>query len=160
LHPDDEDDDPKIWIRASQLKIHLRGDLRVHRIFDLLRASRPSQTEVRRHVSEQSILCLSSNGIPDDILVTLLIQGLEQTVKPLLNWAPGAMGLLWCAINGTGNVSGSRLQRIAWSKSRVLGFRDRKPEELDGVVVADAELRRSGRNKGGGMFAIALIPFF
>ncbi|KAJ7810510.1 RNA dependent RNA polymerase-domain-containing protein [Mycena olivaceomarginata] len=152
LHPTDEDDEPRIWIRDSQLKIQLSGDHRVHRIFDLLRASRPSQTDGRARLSEQSILCLSHNGIPDDVLASLLVAGLEATVKPLLNWAPGAMGLLWRAVEGMGSVSGTRMQRIVGSKSRVLGFRDREPDE----VVGDAELvdtttsSRSGRDRGGG----------
>ncbi|KAJ7631701.1 RNA dependent RNA polymerase-domain-containing protein [Mycena polygramma] len=157
LHPKDEDEEPKIWIRDSQLKIKLRGDHRVHRIFDLLRASHPSQTESRERLSEQSILCLSSNGIPQEMLVSLLLKGLEQTVKPLLNWNPDAMALLWRTISGSGNVSGSRLQRIAGSKSRVLGFRDREPDELyDGEPEPDGEteLNRSGRDLGGGPMSL------
>ncbi|KAJ6541584.1 RNA dependent RNA polymerase-domain-containing protein [Mycena capillaripes] len=158
LHPSDQDNEPKIWIRPSQPKIHLRGDLRVHRIFDLLKASRPSQTETRERLSEQSILCLSSNGIPDDMLVSLLVKGLEQTVKPLLNWAPDAMPSLWRIINGAGNVSGSRLQRIVGSKSRILGFRDWDPDESDGEAEMDVDSEttsnRSGRDKGGGPLSL------
>ncbi|KAJ6479270.1 RNA dependent RNA polymerase-domain-containing protein [Mycena vitilis] len=154
LHLSDEDDEPKIWIRDSQLKIKLRGDHRVHRIFDLLRASHPSQTESRERLSEQSILCLSSNGIPQEMLVSLLLKGLEQTVKPLLNWNPDAMALLWRTISASGNVSGSRLQRIAGSKSRVLGFRDREPDELyDGEAESDDE---TGSNRSGRDLALHL----
>lgn len=122
----------------------------------MLRASRPSQTDGRARLSEQSILCLSHNGIPDDVLASLLVAGLEATVKPLLNWAPGAMGLLWRAVEGMGSVAGTRMQRIVGSKSRVLGFRDREPDE----VVGDAELvdtvtsSRSGRDRGGGGFVV------
>ncbi|KAF7340978.1 RNA-dependent RNA polymerase [Mycena sanguinolenta] len=113
LHPDDLDEKPKIWIRDSQLKIKLSDDHRVHRIFDLLRASRPSPTESRERLSEQSILCLSHNGIPDDVLSSLLVEGLEATVKPLLDWAPGTAVSLWRAIDRAGNVDGTRVQRIA-----------------------------------------------
>ncbi|KAJ7696817.1 RNA dependent RNA polymerase-domain-containing protein [Mycena rosella] len=157
LHPTDQDPNPKIWIRDSQLKIRLQGDHRVHRIFDLLRASHPSQTEARHELSEQSILCLSSNGIPDDVLASLLVEGLEQSVKPLLDWGVGAMPSLWRAVANAGNVSGSRLQRIAGSRSRVLGFRDREPAELDGETETAATDRddlaasnHSGRDNGGG----------
>ncbi|KAJ7238761.1 RNA dependent RNA polymerase-domain-containing protein [Mycena haematopus] len=160
LHPDDADEKPKIWIRDSQLKIKLSGDLRVHRIFDLLRPSRPSQTESRERLSEQSILCLSHNGIPDDVLVSLLVKGLEATVNPLLIWAPGAMVSLWRAIDRTGNVSGTRVQRIAASKSRVLGFRDREPDEVEGQVEAAgmdttaAISNRPGRDNAGGPLSL------
>lgn len=169
LHPSDPGDEPRIWIRPSQLKINLRGDLRVHRIFDLLKASRPSQTETRERLSGQSILCLSSNGIPDEMLVSLLRNGLEQTVKPLLNWAPDALPSLWRTINGAGNVSGSRLQRIAGSKSRVLGFRNWDPDEEDEEEEMDIDSEttsnRTGREKGGGMLAtrshfLALLTAF
>ncbi|KAJ7045206.1 RNA dependent RNA polymerase-domain-containing protein [Mycena alexandri] len=159
LHPDDTSEEPKIWIRDSQLKIKLQGDHRVHRIFDLLRASHPSQTDARQLLSEQSILCLSSNGIPGTVLVSLLVNGLEETVQPLLNWAPRAMSSLWRAINAAGNVSGSRLQRIAGSKSRVLGLRDREPDQLDEgeVLVLDDDVttsNRSNRNIGGGPLSL------
>ncbi|KAJ7144770.1 RNA dependent RNA polymerase-domain-containing protein [Mycena crocata] len=145
LHPKDTDLQPKIWIRDSQRKIHLQGDYDIHRIFDLLKASHPSQTEGRQELSEQSILCLSFNGIPDEM-------GWKRTVKPLLNWAPDAMVSLWRAVNAGGNVSGSRIQRIAGSKSRVLGFQDREREQEAEVVDADdlPTSNRSGRNRGGG----------
>ncbi|KAJ6617410.1 RNA dependent RNA polymerase-domain-containing protein [Mycena sp. CBHHK59/15] len=139
LHPDDVDENPKIWIRDSQLKIKLRGDLRVHRILDLLRASRPSQTEARRQLSIQSILCLSSNGIPDDVFISLVVNGLEQTVKPLLDWSPGAMVSLWNAVNKAGNVTATRMQRIAGSRSRVLGFVDREWDKPDDEAKEDVE---------------------
>ncbi|KAJ7760095.1 RNA dependent RNA polymerase-domain-containing protein [Mycena maculata] len=158
LHPTDTDAAPKIWIRDSQLKIKLEGDHRVHRIFDLLRASHPAQTEARYQLSEQSILCLSSNGIPDDVFVELLQKGLEEIVKPLLAWdGQRAMVALWRSINNSGNVSGSRTQRIAGSRSRVLGFRDRDRDEVvDEEEAADIDIdtlaasSRSGRDIGGG----------
>ncbi|KAF8215655.1 RNA dependent RNA polymerase-domain-containing protein [Mycena galopus ATCC 62051] len=159
LHPTDEDQKPKIWIRDSQLKIKLSGNLRVHRIFDLLRASRPSQTDARQRLSQQSILCLSFNGIPDEVLVSLLVEGLEATVKPLLDWAPGAASSLWRAIDQAGNVSGTRLQRIAASKSRTLGFRDREPNEQDAQPEpaddsASTTSGFSGRDKSGGPLSL------
>ncbi|KAJ7135312.1 RNA dependent RNA polymerase-domain-containing protein [Mycena filopes] len=156
LHPDDKSAEPKIWIRDSQLKIKLQGDHRVHRIFDLLRASRPSQIDSRQTLSEQSILCLSHNGIPDDVLKRLLVDGLEETIRPLLNWAPGAASSLWRTVSAAGNVSGSRVQRIAGSKSRVLGFRDREPDEVEGDIesgVLDDDVvtsPHSNRDIGGG----------
>jgi hypothetical protein len=156
LHPTDEDPEPKIWIRESQLKIKLRGDLKVHRIFDLLRPSRASPTESRHMLAMQSILCLSYNGIPDDLLISLLVDGLEATVRPLLDWSPAGMVPLWIAINKAGNVSGSRLQRIAGSRSRVLGFRNRDREDGDTEAATnDSEVvvtsSSSGRDHGGSM---------
>ncbi|KAJ6457272.1 RNA dependent RNA polymerase-domain-containing protein [Mycena sanguinolenta] len=156
LHPHDMDETPKIWIRHSQLKIILSSDHRVHRIFDLLRASCPSPTETHERLSEQSIQCLSHNGTPPEVLSSLLVEGLEANIKPLLDWAPGAMVSLWRAIDRVGSVGGTRVQRIAGAKSRVLGYRDREPDEVEGQPeVEDIDTSatissRSGRDQVGG----------
>ncbi|CAK5280827.1 unnamed protein product [Mycena citricolor] len=129
LHPSNADAEPKIWIRASQRKIRLEGSRREHRIFDLLRASHPPASETRESLSEQSILCLSHNGVPDEVFVKLMLDGLAGSVEPLLDWTPGSRAALWRAVEKSGNVSNSRLQRFAGSQSRVLGLRGRDPEE-------------------------------
>lgn len=119
-HPNDDSPDPKIWIRDSQNKIKLSELGKAHRIFDLLSVSKPSSSIA---LSQQSILNLSFNGIPDDVLVKLLEQGIVDEVMPLLDWKrPNAMTALWDAINKSGGVSGSRTQRIAAGASRALGL--------------------------------------
>ncbi|KAJ7608165.1 RNA dependent RNA polymerase-domain-containing protein [Roridomyces roridus] len=166
LHPTDTDPTapPRIWIRDSQLKIHFQpettGMPRVHRILDLLRASHPAQAEGRVTLSEQSIMCLSYNGVPDEVFVQLMVEGLEAAVRPLLKWCEGGEGdgtmvELWRAVNGVGNVSGARKQRIAGGRSRALGYVDRERDELvpsveeeEDVLGAADEDGRAGRDLG------------
>ncbi|KAK7063563.1 RNA-dependent RNA polymerase [Favolaschia claudopus] len=141
-HPYDNSKVPTLYVRPSQLKIKLDGHHRVHRIFDFLRGSRPSATSSRQKISEQAVLCLSHNGIPDETLVSLMVDGLEASVKPLLSWAPGVELSLWREIDGSGAVSSTRMQRIAKGKSRALGFGDREPDEVDeelDVAMLDSE---------------------
>ncbi|TFK42152.1 RNA dependent RNA polymerase-domain-containing protein [Crucibulum laeve] len=125
LHPSDDEAEPCIWIRDSQNKInlpHLRD--KSHRIFDLLSISRSSSTV---SLSQQSILNLSFNGVPDEVLISLMEQGLVDDIAPLLDWdRSNAMVFLWDALNKSGNVSGSRAQRFASGVSRVLGLQRRE----------------------------------
>lgn len=145
-HPNDDSPDPKIWIRDSQNKIKLPELGKVHRIFDLLSVSKPSSSIA---LSQQSILNLSFNGIPDDVLVKLLEQGIVDEVMPLLDWKrPNAMTALWDAINKSGGVSGSRTQRIAAGASRALGLQRQDWGHDD--VVADQDISGTtytGRNE-------------
>lgn len=103
IHPTDNDPEPKIWIRASQAKIVYNSPLdRAHRIFDLLAVSQPSS---KVNLSRQSIVNLSYNGVPDTILVNLMVDGLTEEVEPLMKWdGPQAMVALWNTISKLGNV--------------------------------------------------------
>ncbi|EDR15354.1 uncharacterized protein LACBIDRAFT_301565 [Laccaria bicolor S238N-H82] len=136
-HPTDDSLEPKIWIRDSQNKIKLSELDKAHRIFDLLSVSKPSSSIA---LSQQSILNLSFNGIPDDVLVKLLEQGIVDEVMPLLDWKrPNAMTVLWDAINKSAGVSGSRTQRVAAGASRALGFQRQDWGHDDVVADQDAE---------------------
>ncbi|KAJ7074147.1 RNA dependent RNA polymerase-domain-containing protein [Mycena amicta] len=165
-HPTDIDPDaePKIWIRDSQRKIKLHPEesgSRVHRIFDLLKVSHPPQTDARYELSEQAIM----------VLVKLLTDGLTEAVAPLFMWSRGEesgvsdMVMLWRAVERLGSVGSSRLQRIAGSRSRVLGLKDRDWAQTEGDIVdGDEELDeddedtrvavRSGRDLAGGPLSL------
>jgi hypothetical protein len=129
LHPCDDSTQPKIWIRSSQNKINLRANSlapgkhwheRVHRIFDFVAASRVGTMS---HISTQSILNLSHNGVPDDVLQSLMMEGLRLEVNPFLDWnRPHADIFLWDTINKAGRVSAGRLQRLAKERGRALGL--------------------------------------
>ncbi|KAF9469499.1 RNA dependent RNA polymerase-domain-containing protein, partial [Collybia nuda] len=125
IHPTDNDPEPKIWIRNSQSKIVYNYPLdRAHRILDLLSISGPPTST---SLSRQSIVNLAHNGIPHDVLVTLMVDGLTDEVKPLMEWnGPHAMIALWNTVNRLGNVSGTRLQRSTAGLSRALGLTGRE----------------------------------
>ncbi|KAF8899369.1 RNA dependent RNA polymerase-domain-containing protein [Infundibulicybe gibba] len=99
IHPNDTSPQPKIWIRKSQKKINHHEPAGRHlRIFNLLRTSHaPAPTQI----SNQSILNMSYNGVPFEVLEKFLVDGLDDLA---------------------GNVSRTRIQRIAADFSRVLGY--------------------------------------
>lgn len=109
LHPYDDDDAPRIWIRASQNKIKLPRLERWHRILDLLKFAQPP-TASGFDLSEQAVLNLAHNGVPDSAFETLTADGLRARTEPFLNWDlhPAA---LWKAVSDIGNVTGSRRVR-------------------------------------------------
>ena len=138
IHPTDCDPDPKIWIRESQDKMTYNYPLnRSHRILDLLTISQHSAPIA---LSSQSILNLAHNGIPSDYLVEMLINGLTDEVKPLMNWgSQQAMVALWQAVNRMGGVTGSRTQRQVAGLSRALGLQGREWGHVDvGMEDEDA----------------------
>lgn len=120
LHPYDDYDEPRIWVRDSQNKIKLSYLDRTHRILDLLA---PSLYSSSAPLTEQSILNLDFNGIPHTLLTNLLERGLRSEVEPLMEWdQPNAMIHLWNAINQLGRVTSARGQRLAASLGRALGL--------------------------------------
>lgn len=135
IHPTDTDEEAKIWIRKSQDKMTYLYPLdRAHRILDLLTISQYSGPIT---LSRQSILNLSHNEIPDELLIDLLIKGLTDEVKPLMDWgSPQAMISLWHAINRIGGVTGSRTQRQVGMRSRAIGLQGREWGHVD-VALGD-----------------------
>jgi RNA-dependent RNA polymerase len=153
LNPYDRDpkDPPKIWIRKSQRKIDL-GPFsqldRSHRIFDLVA---PSRTWTSGRLSMESIITLSHNGVPDDVFISLMREGLEDKIENLTNWTrPNAMAFLWHAIDNSGNVSGSRIQRHALGVSRALGLKGRDYGRQKEDVREDANDPDTGRTRYSG----------
>ena len=163
LHPHDNSDEPKIWIRTSQNKIQNRSFDRAHLIFDLLCPSHPSPPAA---VTQQSIINLFANGVPQETLIRLMEEGLEKVIAPLLEWEGRyAMPLLWDAINKCGGISGSRTQRLATSLNRVLGLKGRdwghESVEMDDVRQESKEdflPTYTGRNpySGGWSYTITI----
>lgn len=147
LHPTDDSREPKIWIRESQNKIrYLRLD-RSHCIFELIAPSHPSNPV---SISRQSIVNLSFNGIPDEVLLSCVEKSLTEEIEPLLMWEhPQARLHLWNAINKNGNVSRSRLSRATVGVSRALGLTRRvwKEDEYEEGTYKSAE---SGRDEYSG----------
>ncbi|KAJ8455635.1 hypothetical protein ONZ45_g18889 [Pleurotus djamor] len=164
LHPTDTSDRPRIWIRPSQNKIKLpRPFDRAHRILNLLSTAHPMKP---CSLSLQSILNLSHNGVSNEVLAAKLEEGLQEVVRPLMDWTrPHAMLFLYDAVSRIGSVGNSRAARLAQASSRALGLtgRDRAvieeeaahgdddhDLELDSVESND-NLEYTGRNKHSGL---------
>lgn len=140
LHPTDRDPmaEPAIWIRPSQIKIHLVADdnfteasvsrlHRAHRIFDLLM---PSKTTAPSRLSRLTIMNLEHNHVPAEVFKTLLREGLRNEFLALTQWEGlSAMPLLWNAVNKAGGVSVQRLQRSAAGLQRALGLSRKRDEQ-------------------------------
>lgn len=154
LHPTDHDhmEPPRIWIRESQNKIDLPRPLdKPHRILDLLCASKPNGPTT---LSTQSIINLSHNGVPDEVFISLMEQGLREEFRALTDWKkPNAMVDLWNAVERVGHVSGARTQRLARGASRVLGLQGRdwghEDEPVDPEIDNEPAVY-SGRNDYSG----------
>jgi len=147
LQPNDDSREPKIWIRESQNKIRYLCLDRSHCIFELIAPSHPSNPV---SISRQSIVNLSFNGIPDEVLLSCVEKSLTEEIKPLLMWEhPQARLHLWNAINKNGNVSRSRLSRATVGVSRALGLTRRvwKEDKYEEGTDKSAE---SGRDEYSG----------
>ncbi|KAF5352350.1 hypothetical protein D9756_006189 [Leucocoprinus leucothites] len=152
LHPTDESPEPKIWVRASQNKIKHPHLHRSHRIFELVAPSHPSNSV---SISRQSIVNLSFNGVPDEVLLACVEKGLTDEIEPLLKWNHPQVSLhLWNAINKNGSVARSRLSRATAGISRALGLTRRVwTEDDDEEEVIDFDEDKSadtGRNEYSG----------
>ena len=150
LHPSDDSNVPKIWIRHSQRKIQSNLRDRAHRIFDLVSASHPSPTCA---LSRQSIVNLYANGIPKETLCRMMESGLVDEISPLLQW--NNVLVLEDAIRKCGGISGTRSQRVASSLNRVLGFVSRDWDDDDDDLEDDEDMDNSvssytGRDAYGG----------
>ncbi|THU92070.1 hypothetical protein K435DRAFT_672820 [Dendrothele bispora CBS 962.96] len=163
-HPTDQSPQPRIWIRDSQRKIKYAHLCRAHRIFDLVSVSHPSPVSSSIHLSQQTVLNMSYNGVPVDVFKKLMEQGLKEAIEPLVQWEGKlATVQLWDAINKAGKVTGSRLARLAPMMSRAMGFsgREWKRSEDNGAgssrdgeepSLSDASVAEyySGRNEYSG----------
>jgi RNA-dependent RNA polymerase len=141
LHPHDRNPEaePRIWIRPSQMKIQLvpRDAFgpealatlhRAHRIFDFVM---PSRSTVPARLSRLTIVNLKHNGVPAQVLIDLMEEGLKAEVNALTQWkGVGAMPLLWNAVNKASGVSFQRLRRTAAGIQRALGLTRRRHDEL------------------------------
>ena len=77
-----------------------------------------------------SILNLAHNGVPNDIFVRLMDEGLREEVNALRRWeGEHAMESLWTAVDIACGVTSSRLQRLAAGLQRALGLAGRETDD-------------------------------
>ncbi|KAJ7589619.1 RNA dependent RNA polymerase-domain-containing protein [Mycena floridula] len=152
----DDSDELCIYISDSQLKIqHSEADLKTDRslrIFDLLDASHANSVTAVHHLSGQSILNLSVNGVRTETLMSLMKAGLEQSVEALLDWTGDyPWPRLWHGIDTTAGVTLSRAARLSAGQSRVLGFSRRswKEDSREEIIEGDESPAQMGRGESG-----------
>lgn len=130
--PDEQvsDGPAKIWIRPSQTKIKL-GEVsrlgKAQRMFDLLA---PSRVTGPSHLSSQTLINLSHNGISHQLLKDLMALGLKEELQPFIDWSqPHSMIIVWRAVERAGSVVVSRLRRMFAGQARALGLGQLHPLE-------------------------------
>lgn len=140
LHTSDHDPsaEPKIWIRPSQIKIHLVAEdhfteaklsqlHRAHRIFDLVM---PSKTTSPARLSRLTIMNLEHNKVPPNVFTTLLRESLQTEFQALTQWEGlSAMHLLWNAVSKAAGVAPQRLQHSAAGLQRALGLSRKRDDQ-------------------------------
>jgi len=139
LHPDDRShqEPPRIWIRDSQQKVKLpsleKGS--AHVIFDVITQS--NHIKVPARLNYQVVMNLAENGVGSHVFENLVHEGLSEMFTSYTRWdGPGAMPLLWHAVNNLGSVTRTRLQITAHGLERAIGLStrfemDRRNEEDD-----------------------------
>lgn len=130
LHPDPEeqvaDGRCKIWIRRSQNKISLAKPLpESQRMFELLA---PSRVTGPCQLSAQTLVNLTHNKVPHEVIKKLMAHGLHEEVKELIDWGrPESMLRVWRAVEKAGHVVISRIQRRTAGEARALGIGRLRP---------------------------------
>ncbi|KAH9484476.1 RNA-dependent RNA polymerase 1 [Psilocybe cubensis] len=139
LH-DASDDDKKIWVRPSQTKIQYDPSKPLDpamRTIDLLRTPH-MRSGIR--LSNDVVINLAENGVPDQIFVDLFKTTLEELVTGLTTWdGPDAMFKLWMFVERVGGVVSSRRARECRTEARVRGYSNYTAEELEENPEADDE---------------------
>ena len=127
LHNEDRlpSEEPRIWIRDSQMKIALSqmdrdGQFQIrqlqelhpsHLIFDLVQ---PSKVSTPSRLGKHILMNLSHNGVPTQVIQELMRESLDAEIAPFMQWeGPHAMPILWSTIDKSGRVSLTRLQQRA-----------------------------------------------
>jgi hypothetical protein len=93
--------------------------------------------KVPARLNYQTVINLAENGVDSEVFQGLVRDGLTQTFSSFTQWdGPGAMPLLWRAVNNLGGVTKTRLQKTAHGLERAIGLSsrfemDRKGEEED-----------------------------
>src|ERR1700722_5927824 len=115
MHPEEKEnkhEEPRIWLRPSQIKIRFPPVPRDPAMLwiDLLR---PSHMRTPGRLAIEIIICLAENGVPHQLFVALLREGLETMVSALTTWeGPDAMYQLWYNVVKYRFVMSSRMSRF------------------------------------------------
>jgi RNA-dependent RNA polymerase len=143
LHPDmnhPAQGRPTVWIRPSQVKIKYPSSEEPDPARLIIDIVQPSHMKSGRLKSE-TLINLAENGVPHDVLIKLLQEGLDEHVAGLIKWeGEEAMLNLWCNLAHKGRVMSFRKARQAAGEARARGYDYTKleDEEADEDDLEDA----------------------
>ncbi|KAG8712265.1 hypothetical protein FRC11_000575, partial [Ceratobasidium sp. 423] len=116
LHPEHRDpsEEPKIWMRSSQVKIQLNPQKEkwspIHFILDVLSGSLVPEAS---SITYEMIMSLSENKVPDEVLVKLLRDTIEREARSMEpSSKPHGAQVLYDSIYATHRVLQGRLRRV------------------------------------------------
>ena len=141
MHPNaPPQNNPVVWIRPSQIKIryplHETDPARL--VIDVVQ---PSRMKLGRLKSE-TLINLAENGVPHEVLVGLLQEGLEENFAALTNWeGPKAMLDLWHRLATKGGVNAARRAREAPGEARAKGIQKIYHDDEDEDAAEPAEIQ-------------------
>ena len=137
LHPDyqlPDDSPPRVWIRNSQKKIthdlsrYDDGRSRAYFIFDFVA---PARLIFPSRLNKQTIINLSSNGVPDSVFSELLEAAVKKDFEDLTIWeGEEAMEFVLSNLMRIGSVAGTRAARKAGTMARIQGLRGREMDDI------------------------------
>lgn len=90
-------------------------------------------------LAPETIVNFAENGVPHQLFIDLMKEGLDAIVDTLLDWdGPDAMFRLWHNVARTGAVIAARLAREAGGEARSRGFTVKDEEDSDDEDDLDA----------------------
>ena len=150
LHPDHQlpdDSPPRAWIRGSQKKIthdtltrYDDGRSRAYFIFDFVA---PPRLVFPSRLNKQTIVNLSSNGVPTTVFSELLEAAVQRDFEDLTIWeGEEAVEFLMSNVMRIGGVAGTRATRKAGTMARIQGLRGREmddiyPSQASGIAIVE-----------------------
>jgi len=125
-HPCDEHEEPRVWLRPSQIKIRYEKDAIARepalQTIDVLRSSHS------RHgcrLSAETIIILEDNGVPKEVFSSLLEEGVKDVITAFTTWSgPTAMFDLYATVDRAGGVTAARKARLDPGMARLKGYRE------------------------------------
>ncbi|KAI5893502.1 uncharacterized protein SCHCODRAFT_02538659 [Schizophyllum commune H4-8] len=142
LYPEDDSEEPRVWLRPSQKKIQYAEDEPQDQSTLIINLLRTSKTKPICRLSVEAIIIMAENRVHCDIFKALFEQSVENTYESLLpsHWdGENAMEQLYAKVNSLGGVNAARAARKDVQRARLHGhvdhFFDTKDTDSDAEEV-------------------------
>lgn len=123
--------DAKIFLRPSQIKIHMAPKYEHDRAKLTIDGIRPASLTMPSRLSWEAIQILSWNGVPTSVFEALQTQALEERFGPLVHWGDGPMLATAKCVEDVGRIKMARRLRLAGGMARARGLTQLDPGEED-----------------------------
>ncbi|KAL1661582.1 RNA dependent RNA polymerase-domain-containing protein [Schizophyllum commune] len=127
LYPEDDSEEPRVWLRPSQKKIKYAEDEPQDRSTLIINLLRTSKTKPICRLSVEAIIIMAENRVHCDVFKTLFEKSVENTYESLLpsHWeGENAMEQLYAKVNSIGGVNAARAARKDVQRARLHGHAD------------------------------------